>query len=425
MVVDLLDRLPAPFGLVRYGVAPDHPKMRGLSTTLQKTLDHPRVRFVGNVGIGETISVEELRESYDAVLYTFGAAGDRRLGIEGEELPGSLAAVEVVSWYCGWPDADRERVEDALRRARDVVVIGVGNVALDVARVLARTSEELEPTVMPRHVMDTLANAPVRRITVLGRRGPEAATFTTPELRELGTVRDVRVRVDEEDLPEVEGDDLLGKVAARNLAVLREWTANSEDQAAHGVEVQLRFHRRPLRILGEEQVEGVEVQSTRNTSEETEIIPADLVVRAIGYRGQGLPGLPVRAGVVENQDGRVLRDGHVSPGEYVAGWIKRGPTGVVGTNKKDARETVAVLLADAETGRLPAGRERRDLVELVRSRGAHPVLLTHWKAIDALEVALGQAEGRERLTVHEWGDLLAAGSNEISGENLQRPSTTS
>src|SRR3954468_3593853 len=207
VVVDLVDRLPTPFGLVRHGIAPDHLKMRALRTTLRHVLDHEHVRFVGNVEVGADIGLDELRRSVDAVVYTYGAAGDRRLGIPGEELPGSLAATDLVAWYCGHPDADRARVAAGVARARDVVVVGVGNVALDVARVLARSPAELESTDMPQHVLDALAAAPVERVTVVGRRGPAQAAFTTQELRELGELEGATVLVDPADLlldPEAE-----------------------------------------------------------------------------------------------------------------------------------------------------------------------------------------------------------------------------
>src|SRR3954470_822759 len=420
VAVDLLDRLPTPFGLVRHGIAPDHPKMRAIRDTLHRSLDHPRVRFVGNVDVGVDISLEELRRHVDAVIYTYGASVDRHLGIEGEELPGSLAATDLVAWYTGHPDADRARVEAALAGVRSVVVVGVGNVALDVARVLVRTPEELEPTDMPQHVLDALAAAPVERVTVLGRRGPAQATFTTQELRELGELAGATVLVDGADLeldPEVEEQlaEHHDRNAIRNLAVLRGW---ADHVAAPGrPTVTLQFFRRPVGLLGEHRVTGVEVERTvvdgdgrASGTGETEVLPADLVIRSVGYRGLPLPGLPIdeRSGTVPNEVGRVLRDGAVSPGEYVAGWIKRGPSGVVGTNKHDARETVAELLADVAQGVLTPSGQPDDLVDALVARGAEPVLFDDWRAIDAAEVALGATRGRARTTLHERETLLAA-----------------
>jgi ferredoxin--NADP+ reductase len=418
VAVDLIDRLPTPFGLVRHGIAPDHPRMRAIRDTLHRTLDDPLVRFVGNVDIGVDITLEELRRHVDAVVYTYGASVDRHLDVDGENLPCSLAATEFVAWYTGHPDADRARVEAALAGARSVVVVGVGNVALDVGRVLARTPAELETTDMPQHVLDALAAAPVEEITVLGRRGPAQATFTTQELRELGELDGATVLVDPDDLeltPAAEELAATDRTVARNLAVLRGWTDHAPEPGR--ARLRLRFFRRPVRLLGEDRVTGVEVERTAVDSEgramgtgELELIPADLVIRSVGYRGVPLPGLPVdeRSGTVPHESGRVLRNGHRSPGEYVAGWIKRGPSGVVGTNKHDARETIAALLADAEDGTLRVGGAIDDLVDTLVTRGAEPVLLDDWRAIDAAEVALGAAAGRARTTLHEREALLAA-----------------
>jgi NADPH-dependent glutamate synthase beta subunit-like oxidoreductase len=418
VAVDLIDRLPTPFGLVRHGIAPDHPKMRAIRDTLYRSLEHPRVRFVGNVDVGVDISLDDLRRHVDAVVYTYGASVDRHLGIEGEDLPGSLAATDLVAWYCGHPDADRARVESALTGIRSVVVVGVGNVALDVARVLARTADELEPTEMPQHVLDTLGATAVEEITVIGRRGPAQATFTTQELRELDGLADATVLVDPADLaldPASEARAAEDRVVSRNLAVLRDWAGHTAEPGR--TRLMLRFYRRPVRLLGEDRVTGVEVERTAVDGDgramgtgELEVLPADLVVRSVGYRGIPLPGLPVdeRSGTVPNDGGRVVRDGRLSPGEYAAGWIKRGPSGVVGHNKHDARETIAALLADAAEGRLRVEGPVGDLVDELVSRGAAPVLLDDWRAIDAAEVALGATRGRARTTLHEREALLAA-----------------
>src|SRR4051794_18114523 len=319
VAVDLVDRLPTPFGLVRHGIAPDHPKMRAIRDTLHRFLDHPLVRFVGNVDIGTDISLDELRRHVDAVVYTYGASVDRHLGIDGEELPGSLAATQLVSWYCGHPDADRTTVEAALRATRSVVVVGVGNVALDVARVLARTAEELDPTDMPQHVLDALAAAPVESVTILGRRGPAQAAFTTQELRELDGLAGATVLVDRADLelePDAEERAQADRVISRNLAVLREWAGHELRPGT--IPLRLRFFARPARLLGSDRVEAVEVERTVVDGDgraygtgEVDVLPADLVVRSVGYRGLPLPGLPVdeRTGTVPNEAGRVLRDG--------------------------------------------------------------------------------------------------------------------
>ncbi|MCZ2858194.1 NADP oxidoreductase [Blastococcus sp. VKM Ac-2987] len=419
VAIDLIDRLPTPFGLVRHGIAPDHPKMRAIRDTLHRSLDHPLVRFVGNVEVGTDLSLAELRKHVDAVVYTYGAALDRRLGIEGEDLPGSLPATDVVAWYTGHPDADRATVEAALTGVRSAVVIGVGNVALDVGRILARTTEELEPTDMPQHVIDVLAAAPVQEVTVLGRRGPAQATFTTQELRELGGLAAATVLVDPADLEldaDAEARAATDRNATRNLAVLRDWAHHAPEPGR--TRLRLRFYSRPVRLLGTDRVTGVEVERTAVDGDgraigtgRFEVLPADLVVRSVGYLGTPLPGLPVdrRTGTVPHDGtGRVLRDGRTSAGEYVAGWIKRGPSGVVGTNKHDARETVAGLLADAGDGTLRAGGPVDDLVHTLQARGAEPVLLEDWRAIDAAEQALGATRGRARTTLHEREALMAA-----------------
>jgi ferredoxin--NADP+ reductase len=415
VAVDLVDRLPTPFGLVRHGIAPDHAKMRALRETLRRTLDEPRVRFVGNVEVGSDLTLEELRRHVDAVVYTYGASGDRRLGIEGEDLPGSLAATDLVAWYCGHPDADRARVEAALTGVRRAVVIGVGNVALDVARVLVRTPGELEPTEMPQHVLDAFAATSVEEVVVLGRRGPAQASFTTKELDELAELAGATVLVDPADLPGEDEPPPPDRLVARNIGVLREFAAHTAPPGH--ARIRLRFFARPVRLLGTDRVTGVEVERTVVDAEgraggtgELDVVPADLVVRSVGYRGSGLPGLPVdeRSGTVPNTGGRVLRGGAPSPGEYAAGWIKRGPTGVVGTNKHDARETVAALLEDAAAGLIGSGGPVDDLVETLRARGAEPVLIDNWRAIDEAEVALGATRGRARTTMHEREALLAA-----------------
>ncbi|HZH19407.1 MAG TPA: NADP oxidoreductase, partial [Geodermatophilus sp.] len=293
------------------------------------------------------------------------------------------------------------------------------NVALDVARVLARSPEELEPTDMPQHVLDALAAAPVEAVTVLGRRGPAQATFTTQELRELGELAQADVLVDPADLEldaAAEERVATDRVVSRNLAVLHEW-AGHEPRPGRTT-VTLRFHSRPVRLLGEDRVTGVEVERTvvdadgrASGTGETTVLPADLVVRSVGYRGGELPELPLdpHRGTVPNELGRVLRGGEPAPGEYVAGWIKRGPTGVVGTNKHDARETVATLLADVAAGVVrPGGTGDDDLLDALRARGVDPVLLEDWRAIDAAEMALGATRGRARTTLHEWESLLAA-----------------
>ena len=421
--VDIIDRLPVPFGLVRYGVAPDHVSIRSVRDTLDKTLDKPGVRFLGNVTIGSAadggdVSVAELHDLYDAVIFTYGASRDRRLGIPGEDLDGSVAATDFVAWYCGHPDADRATFERLIPSASAAVVVGVGNVAVDVARVLGKTVGELDHTDMPQHVLDTLDRSGITDVYVLGRRGPAQAAWTTKELKELGELVDADVIVRPED---AELDDASAALAAsdravgRNVEVVREWSTRTPEGKRRRVHV--RFLSRPVEMRGDDRVRTVVIERTRLTADggaegtgELEEVAADLVVRSVGYRGTALDEVPFDAGrnVIPHTDGRVERDGQVVPGEYVAGWIKRGPTGIIGTNKKDAVATVASLLDDASAGVLPApARGTADAVDaLLADRGVEVVTTSGWRAIDAAERGLGSTRGRDRTTIHERADLL-------------------
>ena len=419
--VDIIDRLPVPFGLVRYGVAPDHLSIRSVRDTLDKVLDKPGVRFLGNITVGQDVSMADLHRCYDAVILTYGASGDRRLGIPGEDLDGSVAATDFVAWYCGHPYADRERFERLVPSVTGVVVVGVGNVAVDVTRVLAKTVDELAHTDMPQHVLDTLARSQVTDVHVLGRRGPAQAAFTTKELRELGELADADVLVHGFDGTLDEGSQATAaadKAVARNVEVIRGWVGN--EPTGKRRRVHLHFLARPVELLGEGAVEQVVVERTELTADggaagtgELTRIDAQLVVRSVGYRGTALDDVPFDAGrnVIPHADGRVERDGAVVPGLYVAGWIKRGPTGIIGTNKKDATATVASLLADAAAGSLPTPQEPGGLDALLAERGVVVVGTAGWRAIDAAERALGATRGRDRTTIHETAALLTAASD--------------
>ena len=415
--VDVLDRLPAPFGLVRYGVAPDHESIRSARGTLEKVFARPGVRFLGNVDIGQDLDLVDLHRHFDAVVFAYGAARDRRLGIPGEDLAGSVAATDFVAWYCGHPDAPREQIESSFVGARSAVVVGMGNVAVDVTRLLAKTADEIEHTEMPQHVLDAFAASSVTDIYVLGRRGPVQASFTTKELRELGELADADVLVTPEDLvldplseEVVRGNRLL----ARNVDVLRDWSGRATS-GQRGRRIHLRFLTKPIEIIGSGRVKGVVVERTRidevgaaTGTGQTSVIEADLVIRSVGYRGQPIEGLsfdPVR-GVVPNEVGRVTRDGSVVTGEYVAGWIKRGPSGVIGTNKKDAAQTAASLLADAAG--LPTAPEPHPeaFTTLLCERSVQCVTWDGWRMIDAAEVSLGGSYGRRRTTLHDREALL-------------------
>ncbi|HJQ50479.1 MAG TPA: FAD-dependent oxidoreductase, partial [Gaiellaceae bacterium] len=360
--VDMIERLPTPWGLVRLGVAPDHPKLKSVSRAFERIAEQPGFRFLGNVEFGRDLEHADLVRLYDAVIYAVGAQTDRRLGIPGEDLPGSWAATEFVAWYNGHPDYQELAFDLSVER---VVVIGNGNVALDLARMLALTHDELEPTDATDASIEAIASSPIREIVVVGRRGPSQAAFTTPELQEMGELAGADVVVDASDL---EGAQPSGTNAERNVAVLKEFAARKPEGKPR--RVVFRFFESPVAILGEERVEGVEL--VRNEldaderavpTDEHETLQCGLVFRSVGYHGVELPGVPfdARSGIIPNEGGRV------EPGVYCAGWIKRGPTGVIGTNKKDATETVELLLADARAGKLQA--EGGDLAELLAEKG--------------------------------------------------------
>ncbi|MFJ9037527.1 NADP oxidoreductase [Streptomyces sp. NPDC102406] len=412
--VDVLDRLPCPYGLVRYGVAPDHEKIKSLQGTLRAVLQDERVRFLGGVEVGPALPPAKVLELYDAVVYCVGAAADRRLGIPGEDLPGSWSATDFVAWYSAHPDA---RDEGFVRGVRTAVAIGVGNVAVDVVRMLARGAAELMPTDMPQAALGALAASEVRDVYMVGRRGPSQARFTTKELRELGALPDTELIVEEAESAldggyrEPAG---LPAAARRNVEVLRGWAGRPRRGAAH--RIHLRFFLRPVEIVeGRGRVAGVRFERTRpdglggvsgtGTYEE---VGAELVLRSVGYRGVPVEGLPFDAvrGTVPHAAGRVLRGGLVSPGEYVAGWIKRGPTGVIGTNRPCAKETVASLVADAPA--LIGARSARDPLEGLVAAGARPVEWDGWRAIERAEAALGASLGRGSVKIQDWAGLLGA-----------------
>ncbi|BDM70801.1 NADP oxidoreductase [Streptomyces nigrescens] len=418
--VYVLDRLPCPYGLVRYGVAPDHEKIKSLQNNLRTVLEHPRVRFVGNVEAGAPgLGVAELREIFDAVVFCVGAATDRHLGIPGEDLPGSHPATDFVAWYSAHPDAAATRF--ALT-ARSAVVIGVGNVAVDVARMLSRAAAELAATDMPQGPLGALADSRVEDVWMVGRRGPSQAKFTTKELRELGSLPGTEVLVRPEELaldPAYRDPAGLPAVARRNVEVLRGWTERPNGGGApvgRRRRIHLRFFLRPVEILGD--AGGVRAVRFERTAPDGrggvtgtgrfEEIEGQLVLRSVGYRGTPQPGLPFdeATGTVPHIAGRVLEDGAPLPGVYVAGWIKRGPTGVIGTNRPCAKETAQSLLTDAAAlaGRATAG----DPVAALARAGQRPVLWPGWLAIEAAEAEWGRGLGRGTVKLTDWAGLLEA-----------------
>jgi ferredoxin--NADP+ reductase len=424
--VDVFDRLPTPWGLVRAGVAPDHPNIKAVTRMYEKTAAHPEFRFFGNVEIGRDVTVEELSDRYHAVIYAFGAASDRRLGIEGEDLPGSWAATEFVAWYNGHPDY---RDLDFDLTGKTAVVVGNGNVAADVARMLALTYEELAVTDVADHALQELRDSAVTEIIVLGRRGPAQAAFTNPEVLELGELQDADVIVDPKDVELDEHSkawlesDAADMTSKRNVDIFTEYSERTPEGKRK--RVVLRFLTSPVEILGAGKVEGVVVERNElvpaedgslkaKPTGERETIPASLVFRSVGYRGVALPGVPFdeRRAVIPNEQGRVLDGpgGEQVPGQYVVGWIKRGPSGIIGTNKKDAQETVKSLLEDVAAGKvLQCAQPEREAIEsLLAERCGDHVTYAHWESIDQAERAAGEPQGRPRVKLCTVPELLDA-----------------
>ena len=419
---DLYDRLPTPFGLVRGGVAPDHPKIKSVIKRYEKTAKMPGFRFFGNVTIGEHLTHEDLASHYHAVIYTCGAETDRKLGIPGEDLPGSHAATEFVGWYNAHPDYADRSFDLSTKRA---VVIGNGNVAMDVARMLALPREELEITDTADHAIDPMADSKIEEIVVFGRRGPAQAAFTNPELRELGELTDADCIVDasELELDEISDAYIASEEAdpthKRNVDLLREM-AQAEPQGKRK-KVILRFLSSPIEIHGEGKVESITIGRNRLVKEdgrvraedtgEREELECGLVFRSVGYTGVPIPGVPFdsKRGTIANEKGRVTgEDGRPIAGLYAAGWIKRGPSGVIGTNKKDANETVAVLIEDAEAGKLPTPEDSDPVAieELIAERDHEAVTYAGWEAIDAAETSAGEPHGRPRIKFVHIEEML-------------------
>jgi ferredoxin/flavodoxin---NADP+ reductase len=418
--VDLIDRLPTPWGLVRLGVAPDHPNIKAVSRAFERIAIHPGFRFLGNVEVGRDVTHAELAELYGAVVYAFGAQTDRRLGIPGEDLPGSWPATAFVAWYNGHPDFQDLEFDLSHERA---VVIGNGNVALDVARMLALAPEELEPTDTTDEAIAAINAAGVHEIVVVGRRGPVQAAWTPVEVGELGELAGADILVDPAELeldPASEAElEAAPQTVKRNVEHLRSYAARAPEGKPRAI--RLRFLRSPVAILGEGRVEAIElvrnelVDGRAAPTDDREVIECGIVFRSVGYRGIPLPGIPFDEGscTLPNDGGRVRgADGAVVPGTYCAGWIKRGPTGVIGTNKKDATETVELLLEDARGGRLGRGEPMSAVDELLEERGIAVVTQTGWEAIDAAERAAGESQGRPRVKLAEWGALLGAAGHE-------------
>lgn len=424
--VDMYDRLPTPFGLVRGGVAPDHQKIKSVTRVYDRIADHPEFRFYGNVEMGRDLTHADLSAYYHAIIYAVGARTDRRMGIPREHLPGSHSATEFVGWYNAHPDFRHLGFDLASERA---VVVGNGNVAMDLARILASPPELLAATDIAEHALEQLAASRIREIHVLGRRGPAQAAFTNKELKELGQLPGVDVVVDPADLEL--GPELEARLAAapdrtrdRNLEILREYAARPRSGAPRCIV--LHFLVSPVEIIGSERVEALVVAHNElyesedgslrpQPTERRTTLPVGLVFRAIGYQGVPLPGIPfdAMAGVIPNQAGRIIdpRTGEPVAGEYVVGWIKRGPRGIIGTNKPDSQETVRMLLDDLAGGRLDKAEvpSRGVLERLLAERRHDFVSYDDWQLIDLLEQERGRAAGeRPRVKFSRVEEMLHA-----------------
>jgi len=426
--IDLFERLPTPWGLLRSGVAPDHQEIKRLDETFDRETLRQGCRFFGNVEVGVDISHPELMEHYDALIYATGAQTDKSLGIPGEDLPGSWPATEFVAWYNGHPDYRGLEFDLSHERA---VVIGNGNVAADVVRMLTRSVAELERTDIADHALDALRQSRVKEVVVLGRRGPAQAAFTSSELRELGHMDGVDVIVDPDDaeLDALSAEWLAEEgtfTARKNVELLREFAARPETPDAER-RIVLRFLRSPVEIRGDGRVEAIDVGGNeivrsddgalrpRSVDDERETIECGLVLRSVGYRAVPLPDVPFdeRSYVLPNDRGRVRdTEGNPVPGVYAVGWIKRGPTGILGTNKRDAEETVDRVAEDLASGALKARSlpAREEIDALIGERKPEVVTADGWHAIDARELQLGEDAQRPRVKLASRDELLAAGS---------------
>lgn len=413
--IDLFEQLPAPYGLVRYGVAPDHPRIKGIITALRDVLDTGNIRLFGNVYYGRDVTLDDLKQHYNAVIFSTGAIKDAPLDIPGIELPGSYGAADFVSWYDGHPDFPREWPLDASSAA----VIGNGNVALDVARILSKHADDLLPTDIPSNVYEGLKQSPITDVHVFGRRGPMQVKFTPLELRELGELNDVDMVVYEEDF-DYDDASLAAIESNKQIMVIdrifRKWRDGPQSGASR--RLHLHFFAGPIEVLGADRVEGFRYERTepdgaggvRGTGEFREVA-VQAVYRAVGYFGSPLDGIPFdeRRGVIPNREGQVIDD-HDEPvnGVYATGWIKRGPVGLIGHTKSDAMETVRHLMNDQANWWSPVQPEEDAIVTLLEQRGVDFTNLQGWQNLDEHERALGAAQERERIKVVPRDEMIAA-----------------
>ena len=425
--VDLFDRLPTPFGLVRLGVAPDHQKIKSVTAAFDKVAANPGFRFFGHVELGKDVEVEELRRHYHQILYCTGAQTDRRMGIPGEDLRGSHPATEFVAWYNGHPDFRDCQFDLTQER---VAVVGVGNVAVDVARILCRSTEELATTDVADYALEALRASQVKEVYLLGRRGPAQAAFTNPEIKELGELADadITARADEVELDELTRASLErtpDRATAKKVEILHGYAIDKPRGKSKLLTV--RFLVSPMELMGDETGAVVAMRLVHNRlvttpagtlqpkpTGETEDLPVGLVFRSVGYRGVPLRGVPFNEnwGVILNERGRVFDQDTKRPvtGEYAAGWIKRGPTGVIGTNKPDAAETVACMMEDLVEGRTlhPAEPTAAAAESLLRRRQPKHFSYRDWLTLNDIELRRGRECGRPRVKFVRVEDMLAA-----------------
>ena len=427
--IDLFERLPAPYGLVRYGVAPDHPRIKAIIDALYNILQRGDIRLLGNVDVGSDVTLAEMHEHYDAIIVATGALADAPLDIPGVDLPGCYGAADFVAWYDGHPDFPRSWPLEAT----DVAVLGVGNVALDVSRILAKHVEDLMPTEIPGNVAAALKDNPVRDVHVFGRRGPAQVKFTPMELRELGHVPDVDIVVYPEDF---EYDDASQeaveskKMTKQVVDQLTNWVFQEPEDLTASRRIHIHMLQQPVAILGDGKVEAIRMERTRlrgdgsveGTGEYIDY-PVQAVYRAVGYASSPIEGAPFddKKRVIPNVGGRVVEGGKPVDGLYATGWVKRGPVGLIGSTKSDAQETIANLVEDANAGRLsatgaPDGGE--GVVALLNERGVRYTTWHGWELLEAFEKELGQAEGRKRIKVVERETMTAVSRGEEHGGKL-------
>lgn len=425
--IDMFERLPTPYGLVRYGVAPDHQKIKSVTAVFDRTARKPNFRFYGNVELGRDVNVKDLRQYYHQIVYTTGAQTDRSLGIPGEDLIGSHAATEFVAWYNGHPDFRDCHFDLSVERA---AIIGVGNVAVDVCRILSRTPEELARTDIADYALEALRESNIREVYMIGRRGPAQAAFTTPEVKELGELEDADVYVpsDEAQLDPLSEETLAenaDRATTRKVEIIQSYAGQSP--GSKGRKLILRFLVSPVEVLGDDQGRVRALKLVKNelyrtdvgtlrprATDEHETLPVDIVFRSIGYTGVPLPGVPFKEswGVIENEAGRVIdpQNDEAVCGEYTAGWIKRGATGVIGTNKPDAAETVEAMVEDVNQGNVldPLHPQISAAREMIASRQPRYFSYEDWQKLDEIEVERGKKQGRPRVKFVNVQEMLEA-----------------